>query len=90
VRSRTSSDGLQRITTAKNASTQDFQDWLRHKNLGSDVYVGRNCLKVEAQERTKDDIETIRHLYLDIGRKRTHRARSHGEFGTRTTAKLRP
>src|SRR5262249_50019759 len=68
VRSRTSSERLQRITTATNASTQDFQDWLRHKNLGSDEYVGRNCLIVEAQERTKDGIETIRHLYLDIGR----------------------
>jgi len=68
VRSRRSGETLQRITTAKNAASADFQDWLRHKNLSSDVYVSMNTLKLDAQGRTKDDIETIRHLYLDIDR----------------------
>ena len=68
VPSRKSGETLQRITTAKNAASEDFQEWLRHKNLGSDVYVGMNTLKSEAHGRTKDDIETIRHLYLDIDR----------------------
>jgi hypothetical protein len=68
VRSRRSGEILQRITTAKNAASADFQQWLRHKNLSSDVYVGMNSLKPDAQGRTKDDIETIRHLYLDIDR----------------------
>jgi hypothetical protein len=66
VRSRRSGETLQRITTAKNAASEDFQEWLRHKNVGSDVYVSMNTLKPDAQGRTKDDIETIRHLYLDI------------------------
>jgi hypothetical protein len=68
VRSRKSGETLQRITTAKNAASQDFQEWLRHKNLASDVYVSMNTLKPDAQGRTKDDIEMIRHLYLDIDR----------------------
>jgi RepB DNA-primase from phage plasmid len=66
VRSRSSGETVQRITTAKNAASEDFQEWLRHKNVGSDVYVSMNTLKSDAQGRTKDDIETIRHLYLDI------------------------
>ena len=66
VRSRRSGETVQRITTAKNAASEDFQEWLRHKNVGSDVYVSMNTLKPDAQGRTKDDIETIRHLYLDI------------------------
>jgi hypothetical protein len=68
VRSRRNGETLQRITTAKNAASADFQEWLRHKNLSSDVYVSMNALKLDAQGRTKDDIETIRHLYLDIDR----------------------
>lgn len=68
VRSRKSGETLQRITSAKNAASEDFQQWLRHKNLGSDVYVSMNTLKQEAQGRTKEDIEAIRHLYLDIDR----------------------
>jgi hypothetical protein len=66
VRSRRSGETVQRITTAKNAASEDFQEWLRHKNVSSDVYVSMNTLKSDAQGRTKDDIETIRHLYLDI------------------------
>jgi RepB DNA-primase from phage plasmid len=66
VRNRRSGETVQRITTAKNAASEDFQEWLRHKNVGSDVYVSMNTLKSDAQGRTKDDIETIRHLYLDI------------------------
>jgi RepB DNA-primase from phage plasmid len=68
VRSRNRGETVQRITAARNAASDDFQDWLRHKNLASDVYVSMNTLKAGAQGRTKDDIETIRHLYLDIDR----------------------
>src|SRR5207244_8534285 len=39
-----------------------------HKNISSDVYIGMNTLKRDAQSRTKEDIETIRHLYLDVDR----------------------
>ncbi len=68
VRSRTSGQTIQRITTARNASSQEFQKWLQHKNLDSDVYIGMNALRPDAQSRTKEDIATIRHLYLDIDR----------------------
>lgn len=68
VRSRRAGETIQRITTARNAASQDFQAWLRHKNVSSDVYIGMNTLRHDAQSRTKEDIETIRHLYLDIDR----------------------
>ncbi len=68
VRDRRAGETIQRITTAKNAASPDFQAWLQHKNVASDVYIGMNALKRDAQSRTKEDIETIRHLYLDIDR----------------------
>src|SRR5438093_3123778 len=68
VRSRRAGETIQRITTAKNAASQDFQAWLRHKNVSSDVYIGMNTLRHDAQSRTKEDVEAIRHLYLDIDR----------------------
>jgi RepB DNA-primase from phage plasmid len=68
VRDRRAGETIQRITTARNAASPDFQAWLQHKNVTSDVYIGMNALKRDAQSRTKEDIETIRHLYLDIDR----------------------
>ncbi len=68
VRDRRAGETIQRITTAKNAASPEFQAWLRHKNISSDVYIGMNALKRDAQSRTKEDIETIRHLYLDVDR----------------------
>ena len=57
----------QRITTAQKAASPEFQAWLRYKNAnGADIYVGMNPLKQDASTRTKDDIETIRHLYVDL------------------------
>ena len=68
VRDSKKGETIQPITTAENAAGPDFQTWLRHKNLTSDVYLGMNTLKQHAQSRTKDDIDNIRHLYLDIDR----------------------
>jgi hypothetical protein len=57
----------QRITTAKKASSPEFQAWLRYKNAnGADIYVGMNSLQHHASTRTKDDIEEISHVYLDL------------------------
>jgi hypothetical protein len=57
----------QRITTAQKASSPEFQAWLRHKNAnGADVYVGMNPVQHHASTRTKDDIEKISHVYLDL------------------------
>jgi hypothetical protein len=57
----------QRITTAQKASSPEFQAWLRYKNAnGADIYVGMNSLQHHASTRTKDDIEEISHVYLDL------------------------
>jgi RepB DNA-primase from phage plasmid len=57
----------QRITTAQKASSPEFQAWLRYKNAsGADIYVGMNVLQRHASTRTKDDIEKINHVYLDL------------------------
>ena len=58
---------IQRITTAQKASSLEFQAWLRHKNAsGADIYLGMNALQHHASTRTKDDIEKISHVYLDL------------------------
>ncbi|MGA2605912.1 MAG: DNA-primase RepB domain-containing protein [Terriglobia bacterium] len=57
----------QRITAAQKASSPEFQAWLRYKNAnGADIYVGMNALRHHASTRTKDDIEKISHVYLDL------------------------
>jgi integrase len=59
---------IQRITTSARIAEPAFEQWLRFKNEkeSCDIYIGMNTLKPEARTRTKEDIETIRHLYLDI------------------------
>jgi hypothetical protein len=58
---------LQRITSALKASSPEFQAWLGHKNVtGSDIYIGMNPLRKHALNRTKEDIKSIRHVYLDL------------------------
>jgi hypothetical protein len=59
---------IQRITTAARISEPPFQEWLHFKNgkEGFDVYAGMNPLKPDARTRTKEDILSIRHLYLDL------------------------
>jgi len=58
---------LQRITSAKKVSSPEFQAWLRYKNAtGSDIYIGMNPLQKHASTRTKEDIKSIRHVYLDL------------------------
>jgi len=58
---------VQRITSAEKAASPEFQAWLRHKNAsGSDIYIGMNPLNHDAATRTKDEIEAIRHVYIDL------------------------
>ncbi len=60
-------EATQRITTAQKASSPEFQAWLRYKNAnGADIYIGMNALQHHASTRTKDDIENISHVYLDL------------------------
>ncbi len=67
VLNRTFGETIQRITSAQKASSPEFQAWLRYKNAnGSDIYVGMNPLLQDASTRTKEDIASIRHVYLDL------------------------
>jgi hypothetical protein len=67
VRNRKSGETVQRITTAQQIASQDFQAWLRHKNAhGSDIYLSLNTLREHAHSRTKGDVKDVRHLYLDL------------------------
>jgi RepB DNA-primase from phage plasmid len=68
VRSGTTGEVLQRIASADRIAGASFQEWLEHKNEkeSCDIYIGMNTLKPEAHSRTKEDIHTIHHLYLDI------------------------
>jgi RepB DNA-primase from phage plasmid len=60
---------IQRITSAQKAASPEFQAWLRYKNAnGSDIYIGMNPLRQDASTRTKEDIESICHVYLDLDR----------------------
>ncbi|MEP7354259.1 MAG: DNA-primase RepB domain-containing protein [Acidobacteriota bacterium] len=57
----------QRIAAAERISSLEFQAWLRHRNAQKhEVYVSMNTLRPEARGRTKSDIESIRHVYLDF------------------------
>ncbi len=68
VRNRSRGETIQRITTSARIVQPAFQDWMHFKNEkeSCDIYVGMNTLKPEARTRTKEDIQTIRHLYVDI------------------------
>ena len=69
VLNRNVGETIQRITSAQKASSPEFQAWLRYKNAnGSDIYIGMNPLRQDASTRTKEDIESIRHVYLDLDR----------------------
>lgn len=67
LRNRDRDEIIQRIGIADTIAGRDFQEWLQSKNQsGFDVYIGMNALREEAYSRTKQDIQTIRHVYLDL------------------------
>lgn len=67
VLNRNLGETIQRITSAERAASPEFQAWLRYKNAnGSDIYIGMNPLKPDAPTRTKEEIDSIRHVYLDL------------------------
>jgi DNA primase RepB-like protein len=70
IRNHADGHTIQKITTAQQIASPEFQAWLRHKNAhGSDIYLSLNPLKDHARTRTKSDIKEIRHLYLDLDQK---------------------
>ena len=68
VRNRRRGETIQRITNAGRIAEPSFQEWLHFKNdrEGADVYVGMNPLKPDARTRTKEDILSVCHLYVDL------------------------
>ncbi len=58
---------IQRLDSAQAIASPDFQRWLRFQNSsGGSIYLSVNSLLPEATGRTRAQIETIRHVYLDI------------------------
>jgi hypothetical protein len=64
---RRSSVVTQRIASAHQIASQEFQVWLKSENRsGRDVFVSMNALANDARTRTRADVANIRHLYLDF------------------------
>jgi len=58
---------IQRISIAERIAAPEFQRWLRFENLsGGNIYLSANALCGQATARTRSQIATIRHVYLDI------------------------
>jgi RepB DNA-primase from phage plasmid len=58
---------LQRITTAGRIAAPEFQSWLQEQNeRNGNVYLSVNALATAAFARTRNDIQDVRHVYLDI------------------------
>jgi hypothetical protein len=58
---------IQRMDTAKNIASPEFQKWLRYHNAkGGNIYLSINSLRPEATGRTRQEVQAIRHVYLDI------------------------
>ena len=58
---------IQRIASARQLASPESQLWLHDQNrAGYEIYCSPNVLAVDARGRTKDDIATIRHIYLDF------------------------
>src|ERR1700728_2727034 len=69
VRNRGTGRTIQRIAAAARIAGPQFQQWLAAESArGSDIYVGMNPIKEGAQNRTKDSVKYIRHVYLDLDR----------------------
>src|ERR1700761_9132756 len=57
----------QRVVTLEQALTSRYLGWLAHENyIGANIYVAANPLRAGSRRRTKECIDSIRHLYLDI------------------------
>lgn len=57
----------QRIASARQIASPEFQVWLKSENRsGRDVFVSMNALHEQARGRTREDVAAVRHLYLDF------------------------
>ena len=57
----------QRVVTLEQTLAPRYLGWLAHENHnGANVYVAANPLRSGSRKRTKESIESVRHLYIDI------------------------
>jgi DNA primase RepB-like protein len=67
ARNRSRQHAVQRILNAETVADLPFQTWLKEQNdAGADIFIGMNPLKDKSHSRTKESIEEIRHVYLDL------------------------
>lgn len=57
----------QRVVTLEQVLAPRYLGWLAHENHnGANIYVAANPLRSGSRKRTKDSIDSVRHLYIDI------------------------
>ena len=57
----------QRIVTLETVLAPRYLRWLGHENAnGANIYVAANPLRSGSRKRTKENIASVRHLYIDI------------------------
>ena len=57
----------QRVVRLETALEPRYQAWLSYENsAGTNVYVAANPLRSGSRKRTKENIASVRHLYIDI------------------------
>jgi hypothetical protein len=67
IHHRAKGDTIQRVNNADALASSKWQGWLRHVNAnGYDVYISQNTLNGDSAHRRKQDVEVIRHVYLDL------------------------
>ena len=67
LRTETPAKTQQRLVTLEQAFAPRYLGWLAHENQGgANVYVAANPLRSGSRKRTKESIDSIRHVYLDI------------------------
>ena len=58
---------MQRIVAVEAALAPRYMGWLSHENAtGANVYIAANPLRAGSRKRTKENIASVRHLYIDI------------------------
>lgn len=57
----------QRVVTLEQALASRYLGWLAHENHnGANIYVAANPLRSGSRKRTKESVDSVRHVYLDI------------------------
>jgi RepB DNA-primase from phage plasmid len=57
----------QRVVTLETALAPRYRAWLAYENgTGANIYVAANPLRPGSRKRTKESIDSVRHLYVDI------------------------